>query len=118
MIARIYGKYKDVCTYYTLRGQEDYYGNIIIETSLRGIMQNCLDLIEEETLLQTNDCRMVQHRSHFTVNHNPKYHLKLASQDILSTTWVVQRVITDNYHWIRIKVRKYHKKISSQNIKR
>ena len=31
---------KDICTYYTLRGREDNYGNKIIETSLRYLMQN------------------------------------------------------------------------------
>ena len=42
---------KYVCTYYTLSGQDDNHGNTIIETSLREIMCNCLNFIEDETLL-------------------------------------------------------------------
>ena len=49
---------KDVCTYYTLRGREDNYANTIIETNLRGLIRNCLKFIGEETLLQTNACKM------------------------------------------------------------
>ena len=37
--------YTDVCT---------YYGNTIIETVLREIKCNCLNFIEEDTLLKTN----------------------------------------------------------------
>ena len=33
---------KDLCSYYTLRGREDNYGNTIIDTSLRELMRNCL----------------------------------------------------------------------------
>ena len=51
--------YKDVCTYYTLCGIEDNYGNTILETSLRELMQNCLYFIEYETLLQNNAHKMV-----------------------------------------------------------
>ena len=29
---------KDVCTYYTIYGKEDYYGHTIIETGLREVM--------------------------------------------------------------------------------
>ena len=36
----------------------------------------------------------------------------------LSTTGVVQRVITEGYHWIRIRVRKTKKNFSRSNIKR
>ena len=39
--------YKNICTYYTLRGQEDNYGDTIIETSFREIMRNCINLIKE-----------------------------------------------------------------------
>ena len=37
---------KDTCTYYTLYGWEDNYGNMILETILRVLMQDCLDFIE------------------------------------------------------------------------
>ena len=77
MLVKIYGQFKDVCTYYTLSGIEDNYGHTIIEISLRGVMRDCLNLIEEETLLQNNDFRMGQLRGHFTVNRNPKYHSEL-----------------------------------------
>ena len=49
---------KDVCTYYKLRGWENNYGNTIIETVLRELMRNCLNYIEEEIQIQTNDRKM------------------------------------------------------------
>ena len=73
---------KDVCTYYTLRGQEDNYGNTIIEASLRELTHNCLKFIEEETLLQTNSCKMVEHRDHFLANRTPKCHPNISSEGI------------------------------------
>ena len=65
---------KDICTFYTLRRLEDEYGNTLIETSLRGLMWNCVNFIEEETLLQTNDREIGQRRGHIIVNHTPKCH--------------------------------------------
>ena len=50
--------YKDVCNYYTLRGKEDNYGNTILETILRELMQNFLKCIKEEKILQNNDCKL------------------------------------------------------------
>ena len=38
---------KDVCTYYTPRGQEGDYGNTILEKSLRELMWNWLNFIDE-----------------------------------------------------------------------
>ena len=39
--------YNNICTYYKLHGQEDNYGDTIIETSFREIMRNCINLIKE-----------------------------------------------------------------------
>ena len=63
---------KDVCTYYTIHGLEDNYGKQILETGLGGLMRNCLNFIEEETLLQTNSCKMVEHIDHIIVNRTPR----------------------------------------------
>ena len=38
---------KDVCNYYTISGQEDIYGNKIIETSFREIMWNFLNYVDK-----------------------------------------------------------------------
>ena len=73
---------KDVCTYYTLRGQEDNYGNTIIEASLRELTHNCLKFIEEETLLQTNSCKKGDNRDHILVDRNTKYHPDISSEGI------------------------------------
>ena len=39
--------------YYTLGGQNDLYGNMILDISLCDLMRNCIEFIEEDTLLQT-----------------------------------------------------------------
>ena len=41
------GTSKDVCTYYTLGGREYSYDNIISLNYLKGMMQNCVNFIEE-----------------------------------------------------------------------
>ena len=63
---------KDLCTYYTLRSREDNYGKTIIQKILRELMWGYLNCIEEETLLQTNSCKMGERRDHILVNHIPK----------------------------------------------
>ena len=73
-------KYK--CTYYTLCGLEDNYGNKILETSLRKLMRNRLNFIDEETLLQTNDLNIREHIYHIVFNHNSKFHLNIFVQGI------------------------------------
>ena len=73
---------KYVCTYYTIRGQEDSYSNTNIETSLRDMMQNCLNFIYEDALLQTNDCSMGERRDHILVNHNPYCRPRIYGEDI------------------------------------
>ena len=49
---------KYVCNYHKLQGQGYNDGNTIIETILRKLIHNCLESIDEETLLKTNDCNM------------------------------------------------------------
>ena len=73
---------KDVCTYYALHGQEDNYGNKILDTSLRELMRNCLNFIEEETLLQTNAWNMGKIIYHIIVNRTINYHPDLLSEGI------------------------------------
>ena len=63
---------KEVCTYYTLHVWEDNYGNTMIDMSLRELIRNCLNFIEEETLLQTNAWNMGESKYHIIVNRNPK----------------------------------------------
>ena len=79
--------FKDVCNYYTLRGREDYYGNTIIEMSLREIMLNCLNFIKKETLLQSNDCKMGEFRDHIFVDRATKCHLYLSGEGV-EYSWV------------------------------
>ena len=73
---------KDVCTYYTLHGRDDNYCNTIVETSLRELMQNCLNFIEEETLLQKNYCKIGEGKDHVIVNRTPKCHPKISGEGI------------------------------------
>ena len=73
---------KDVCTYYTLRGGQDNYVNTIIDMGLREMMRNCLNLIEEETLLQTSACKMVERRDNILVDRTPKYHPEISGEGI------------------------------------
>ena len=62
---------KDICSYYTLRGQEDNNGNKIVDMSLKELMQTCLNFIEEEKLLQTNDCKVGECRDNILVDCTP-----------------------------------------------
>ena len=73
---------KDVCTYYTLRGREDNYGTKIIETSLRELMRNCLKFINQETLLQTNQLKMGDHRDHILVDGTHNCHPYISGEGI------------------------------------
>ena len=92
--------FKDVCTYYTLQGREDNYGNKIIETSLRELMRNCLNFIEEKTLIQTNDFKMGECRDHIIVNCTPSATLRFLTKE-RSTPGAAQRIITDDFHWTK-----------------
>ena len=73
---------KDVCTYYTPRVREGNYGNTIIEKSLRELMCNCLDFIEQEIILQTNARKMGHLKGHIIIDHTRKCHPELASEGI------------------------------------
>ena len=108
---------KDVCTYYTLCGQEDNYGNTILEKILREPMQNCLSFIQKETLLQTNACKIVQCRGHIIFNRTPKFHPNIFVK-ALSTPGFLKRIIINYCHWIICKIRKISKKCSRGNLKR
>ena len=55
-------------------------GNIIIETSLRELMQNWLEFIKEETLLQTNPRNMGECRDHIIFYQKPKGHPNLSNE--------------------------------------
>ena len=73
---------KDVCTYYTLRGREGNYVNNIIETIFGELIQNCLNFIEEETLLQNNVYKMGYRIDHIIVDCTPKHHFDISSEGI------------------------------------
>ena len=77
---------KDVCTYYALHGQEDNYGNKILDTSLRELMRNCLNFIKEETLLQTNYCNMGDCIDHILVNRTSRCHPNI-SGEVIEYSW-------------------------------
>ena len=73
---------KDVCTYYTLRVWEDDYGKKIIETSLRVLILNCLDFIDQGTILQTNTKNTGQCRGRVIFDLTPKCHPDIDSEGI------------------------------------
>ena len=54
--------------YYTLGGRNDQYGNTILDTSLRNLMRNCTNFIEEYTLLHTQARKIGDHLNHIIVN--------------------------------------------------
>ena len=108
---------KYVCNYYRLCGREDNYGNTIIEMSLRELIWNCLKFIDKEELLQTNDFNMGGCRDHILIDLTPIAPLSLLLK-ALSTPEVLQIIITDEYHWIRIEVRKIQKNCPRGHIKR
>ena len=84
---------KDVCTRYTLQGREDNYGKNILEAVMRKLRKNCLDFIEEETMIETSACKMREHIDHIIVNHTPKCHHEIFVEDI-EYSWVHAK----NYH--------------------
>ena len=63
----------NICTYYKICGQDDNYGNKMLETSLREMMWDCLKFIKKDTLLQTNPCQMGKSIDDIIVNHTSKY---------------------------------------------
>ena len=79
-----------VCTYYTLRGQQDDYGNTILENILRGLMLKCLDFIEQETLLQTNSRKMVERRDYIIIYRTPNFHPEISGEGI-EYSWVYEK---------------------------
>ena len=79
---------RDVCTYYTLRGQEDNCDKKNIEKSVRELMRNCLNFIEEEKIIKNNVCNMVKHRGHIIVDGTPKCQPDLSGEGI-------------EYYWVR-----------------
>ena len=76
-------KSKDICTYYRLRGQEDNYGNTMIETSLRELMHNCLKNISiRRHYFKTMLCKMGECRYHIIINCTHKCHPKISGEFI------------------------------------
>lgn len=66
---------------YTLSGSKDKFGIIDTNTSLKYLLENLTDFVEEESLLQSNVRKMgVQ------LNCTPNYHTELAGEDI-EYTW-------------------------------
>ena len=62
---------------YTMRGKKDLFGAINLKTSLVHLMENCLDFINEKTLLQST-----MHQLGITVHRSPKCHAELAGEGI------------------------------------
>ena len=62
---------------YTLNGRKDMFGNCILDTSLKEMMESLLDFMQEETLLQYHG-RM----SGVVVDRTPKCHPELAGEGI------------------------------------
>jgi len=66
---------------YTMNGRQDASGVLMPETSLKGLMANCVDFEEEESLLQANGREMG-----VLVDRTPKCHCELAGEGI-EYTW-------------------------------
>ena len=49
-------------------------------------MQNFLNFIQEDTLLQTNDCKMGDIRYHILVDRTPKFHPNI-SVKVIECSW-------------------------------
>ena len=110
-------KSNNVYTYYTIRGQEDTYGNTILEKSLREWIRNCLNFIEEETLLQINAWNMGDRRDHNIINRNPKCHTRIPGEGI-----EYYYACTNNHNWwlslYKNKSKKNIKKTAKEDISR
>ena len=63
--------------HYTVNGRKDRYGNAIPDTNLRQMMEECLDFINERTLLQES-----MHQIGITVHRSPKCHAELAGEGV------------------------------------
>jgi hypothetical protein len=64
-------------TLYTVNGKKDADGNTIPGTSLRDIMGNCTDFLNEETALQ-----WLARNIGVLIEHTPKFHCELAGEGI------------------------------------
>ena len=73
---------KVVCNYYTLHIREDNSGNTSIETSLRELMWISLNCIDKEKPIQTNACKVGDHRDHILVDRTAKCHPEISGEGI------------------------------------
>ena len=63
--------------YYTISGSKDQYGNIIENTSIVSLMEQCFEFVNKETLLQEKLQTLG-----ISVHRSPKCHSKLAGEGI------------------------------------
>ena len=54
----------------------------MLDAIFRDLMRNCIDFIEEETLIQTQVRKMGNNPNHTTVNQTPKFHPELDGEGI------------------------------------
>lgn len=69
-------------TYYSLNGTKNARNNLIKGTSLKQLMAECLDFIEEESLLQKKAREMSDGDISISVDRTPKCHPELAGEGI------------------------------------
>jgi hypothetical protein len=69
-------------TYYSLNGTTDARDNLVEGTSLKRLMTECLDFIEEESLLQKTARQMSDGDIRICVDRTPKCHPELAGEGI------------------------------------
>ena len=72
---------KNVTKFYTISGSKDVFGNVVPNSNLKELMENCSDFQNEVTLLQE-----IMSQLGVTVHRLPKCHAKLAGKGI-EYTW-------------------------------
>ena len=73
-------------------------------------MWNCLNFIEEEKLLKTNVFQDGRAKRPYSYWLHPQIFTLSFTTKALINIWAVKIIITNNYHWIRRKVRKISNK--------
>ena len=56
-------------------------------------MSNCLNFIDQETLIKTNVCKMGERRDHIIIDRTPKCHPNISGEGVVYS-WFFE----NNYH--------------------
>ena len=86
--------------HYTISGQKDLFGNIILGTSLQDLIDKAPDFQNKVTLLQEKLGQLG-----VTVHCSPKYHAKLAGEGI-EYSWGFSKKYIDDYQSVKREQKK------------